>query len=204
MIDAAGGHGTATIFEAAGAGVARACDPGLRAAWAGARVAGRAFTVRGVGGDNLALHEAVDAAPAGSVLVVDVQRAANGHWGEILAVAAQQRGIAGLVIDGGVRDTDELARLGFGVFARAVTVVGTTKCHHAVFGGCVDVGGAGVEPGDLVVGDADGVVTVRAEAVDETLRRAAARVADEQRILAALRDGQSTLDLYDLPRAGRG
>jgi 4-hydroxy-4-methyl-2-oxoglutarate aldolase len=195
--DAARGHSTATLFEASSE-AARACDPGLRAAWPGARVAGPAFTVQGIGGDNLALHRAVAEAPAGSVLVVDLQGARHGHWGEILAVAAQQRGILGLVVDGGVRDTAEQADLGFPVFARHTTVVGTGKEHPGRFDIPIRVGDVVVRTGDLVVGDADGVVVVPAEAVGKILDRADARVAAEQRALKAIRAGVTTLEYYGL------
>ncbi|MFJ9900981.1 RraA family protein [Streptomyces sp. NPDC091280] len=197
MSDAARGHSTATLFEAS-SGAALACDPGLRPAWPGARAAGPAFTVRGIGGDNLALHRAVAQAPAGSVLVVDLQNAAHGHWGEILAVAAQQRGILGLVVDGGVRDTAEQAGIDFPVFARHVTVVGTGKDHPGTFGVPVRVGGVVVRPGDLVVGDADGVVVVPAETVAKTLDQSDERVAAEQRALTAIRSGVTTLEYYRL------
>lgn len=197
MTDAARGHSTATLYEAS-ASAAHVCDPELRAVWPGARVAGPAFTVHGIGGDNLALHRAVAAAPAGSVLVVDLQGARHGHWGEILAVAARQRGILGLVVDGGVRDVAEQAELGFPVFARHVTVVGTGKEHPGQFDAPVRVGGAVVRPGDLVVGDADGVVVVPADAVEETLDRADARVAEELRALDAIRAGVTTLEYYNL------
>ncbi|SDP05405.1 4-hydroxy-4-methyl-2-oxoglutarate aldolase [Streptomyces sp. cf386] len=197
MTDAARGHSTATLYEAS-ASAAQVCDPALRAAWPGARVAGPAFTVHGIGGDNLALHRAVAAAPAGSVLVADLQGARHGHWGEILAVAAQQRGILGLVVDGGVRDVAEQAELGFPVFARHVTVVGTGKEHPGRFAVPVRVGGVVVRPGDLVVGDADGAVVVPADAVEETLDRADARVAAELRALDAIRTGVTTLEYYNL------
>jgi 4-hydroxy-4-methyl-2-oxoglutarate aldolase len=162
-------------------------------------VAGPAFTVRGIGGDNLALHHAVVTAPPGSVLVADLHGAAHGHWGEILAVAAQQRGIAGLVIDGGVRDVDELARIEFPVFSRTITVVGTVKSYPGEFEVPVRIGGIVVRSGDLIVGDADGVIAVPADAAEQIIARADQRVRDEKRILTALRQGQTTVDLYHLP-----
>jgi 4-hydroxy-4-methyl-2-oxoglutarate aldolase len=196
MSDPAGGHSTATLYEASRLDCV--CDPALNAAWPGARVAGPAFTIRGVGGDNLALHHAVLAAPPGCVLVADLGGAAHGHWGEILAVAAQQRGIAGLVIDGGVRDVDGLARMGFPVFARAITVRGTSKDHPGDFNVPVRIGGVIVHSGDLVVGDADGVIALPSDAVAEIITRSDQRIRDEHRILAALRQGSTTVDLYDL------
>ncbi len=195
-----GGHSVATLYEASGLPIA--CDPGLRAAWPGARLAGPAYTVRGVGGDNLALHNAVATAPPGHVLVVDVQGAAHGHWGEVLAVAAQVRGLVGLVIDGGVRDLDELARLDFPVFARMVTVLGTGKDHPGELGVPVTVGGVAVRTGDVVVGDADGVAVLPHQQVGAIVARADARVAMERRILAELRVGRTTLELYDLDPRG--
>ncbi|MEU0841405.1 RraA family protein [Streptomyces sp. NPDC005962] len=198
MTDAARGHSTATLYEASSS-AARPCDSALRAAWPGARLAGPAFTVQGIGGDNLALHRAVATAPPGSVLVVDLQGARHGHWGEILAVAAQQRGILGLVVDGGVRDTAEQAELDFPVFARHVTVVGTGKEHPGQFDVPVRVADVVVHPGDLIVGDADGVVVVPVEAVAKTLGQSDDRVAAEQRALEAIRGGVTTLEYYTLP-----
>lgn|SRR5262245_26141929 len=191
-----GGHGVATLYEASRQNCV--CDPGLHAAWPGARVAGPAFTIRGVGGDNLALHRAVLAAPAGSVLVADLQGAAHGHWGEILAVAAQHRGITGLVIDGGVRDVDELARIQFPVFARIITVRGTSKDHPGDFNVPVCIGGIVVQPEDVIVGDADGVIALPHNAIDTIVARADERIRDERRIVAALRQGATTIDLYNL------
>lgn len=199
--DAARGHSAATLFEAAKLPVA--CDPGLKPSWAGARVAGPAFTVRGLGGDNLALHNAVVAAPAGTVLVVDLQGAEHGHWGEILASAAQRRGILGLVVDGGVRDAAEQAVLNFPVFSRSITVVGTGKDFAGEFGGPVRVGGLTVYPGDLVVGDGDGVVVIPSKVIESVLDLADRRVADEQRILREVAEGRSTLEIYNLNPAGR-
>lgn len=190
-------HTPATLFEASK--LPCACDPGMKPAWIGARVAAPAFTVRGIGGDNLALHNAVLAAPAGSVLVIDLQGAENGHWGEVLAVAAQHRGIAGLVIDGGVRDVDEMKAMDFPVFSRSVTVVGTVKSYPGDLGGPVRVGGITVNNGDLVVGGADGVIVLPAHAVESTIANADARMAEEERIIAEIRSGASTLDLYSLP-----
>lgn len=197
MTAAARGHSAATLYEACPDG--HACDPALRSVWPGARVAGPAFTVQGIGGDNLALHQAVATAPPGSVLVADLQAAAHGHWGELLAVAAQQRGIAGVVIDGGVRDVAEQAALGFPAFARQVAVAGTGKEHPGRFGVPVRVGGVVIWPADLVVGDADGVVVIPASSVGTTLDRADARVASEQRALEAIRGGMTTIEYYHLP-----
>lgn len=200
MNTTAGGHSAATLYEASK--LPCACDPGIRAAWQGARVAGPAFTVRGIGGDNLALHNAVLAAPAGRVLVADMQGAAHGHWGEVLAVAAWHRGIAGLVIDGGVRDSDEMPAMDFPVFSCSVTVVGTVKDYPGDLRSPVRIGGIVVHTGDLIVGDADGVIVLPQNAVAETITRADQRVADERHILDQIRNGKTTPDLYGLRPEG--
>lgn len=200
--DLARGHSTATLSEASGLPVALSAQ--IRPLWTGARLCGSAFTVQGAGGDNLALHHAVLQAPAGSVLVADVGGASFGHWGEILTVAAQQRGIAGLLIDGGVRDAAETEALGFPVFSRNNAILGTRKDFRGVFGRPVKVGGVTVRTGDLVVGDIDGVVALPASDSQRILDRADARVAHESELLKQLREGRSTLDLYDnFEAAGR-
>lgn len=211
--EAARGHSTATLFEAATAQWARdgqgdmpecAVDPTIKAAWPGATVAGRAYTVRGTGGDNLALHRALLCAQPGDVLVVDLQGSRHGHWGEILAVAAQAQGIAGLVVDGGVRDRDEMCALGFPVFSRNDTVRGTIKADRGDLGTEITLTGVRVVTGDLVVADTDGVVIIPRHRVDAVLDEADARVIKERHILDELRAGRTSIELYgfdgeDLP-----
>jgi 4-hydroxy-4-methyl-2-oxoglutarate aldolase len=208
------GHASATLYEAAVATLGRlpdgghpiagrpgrmfAVDPDIRATWSGARVAGPAFTVQGAGGDNLALHRAVYSAPAGSVLVVDVNEAEFGHWGEVLAVAAQAREIAGLVIDGGVRDSAEMKELGFSVFSRNNSVRGTRKLFRGALGIEIEVGGVSVRTGDTVVGDADGVVVLPAMIASAVVEQSDARVRKEEEIIRRLRAGETTFDVYDL------
>ncbi|MDX3659581.1 RraA family protein [Streptomyces sp. ID05-26A] len=196
MSDLARGHSTATLSEAAGLAVA--LSPELRPLWTGARLCGPAFTIQGAGGDNLALHHAVLQAPAGAILVADLGGAPFGHWGEVLSVAAQHRGVTGLLIDGGVRDAAELEELGFPVFSRNNSIVGTRKDFQGVFGGPVTVGGVTVHSGDLVIGDVDGVVALPLSGVDAVLDRADARVAKEKELMALIRQGHNTLDLYGL------
>ena len=193
--DIVNGHTTAALYEAAQSvepGLAKVCDPGLRAVWPGARVAARAYTVRGRAGDNLALHHAVLQAPAGCVLVVDLQGGTHGHWGEILAVAAQYRGVTGLVVDGGVRDSRELAELAFPVFARMVTVIGTTKDYPGDFAVPVQVGDVTITPHDAVIADADAVIAVPANRLAEVVAKADQRTAEERDIVASLRCGATT------------
>lgn len=201
MTEHARGHSSATLSEAAK--LAIALSPELRSVWTGARLCGPAFTVQGAGGDNLALHHAVLLAPTGSVLVADLGGAPFGHWGEILTVAAQYRGLSGLLIDGGVRDAAELEALRFPVFARNSSILGTRKDFRGVFERPVTVGGITIRTGDLIVGDVDGVVALPADHIDRILDRADARVTDEKQIMSQLLNGATTLELYNFGTAAQ-
>lgn len=186
--------GTATLYEAGGRDLD--IDPALQAAWPGATVCGPALTVRTGAADNLALHRAVAEPHPGCVLVVDGQQAACGYWGEILTVAAQQAGITGLVLDGGVRDIDQLHKLDFGTFSRHRSIRRTIKRDAGEIGGLISVGGRLVRAGDIVVGDADGLLVIPAEHLDETLAASRRRAADEVRYCGRIAAGEVTLDIY--------
>jgi 4-hydroxy-4-methyl-2-oxoglutarate aldolase len=187
--------GAATVGESGG----RAMRARLRPMWPGAAVAGEAVPVRCSPGDNLAIHVAAATAPAGSVLVVEITGDPElGHWGEVLTTQAQARGIAGLVIDGGVRDVAALERLGFPVFATMLALRGAAKVADGSVGEPVTVGDVLVEPGDVVVGDADGVTVVPGADLDAVIGAAEAREAKEQTMFDALRSGETTLDLLGL------
>lgn len=192
--------GAATLHESCP--VPNVLPPSLRSAWEGARVVGPAFPVKAAPGDNLALHWALVRAQPGDVIVVDAHDAANGHWGEVMAAQAITAGIAGLVIWGGVRDTKRQAELGFPVFSSCITPRGTVKQWAGTQGLPITIGEVAISLGDLVVGDGDGVVVIPREHVEETLRRAAKREADEIAIIARLKAGATTLDVYGLDRIG--
>jgi 4-hydroxy-4-methyl-2-oxoglutarate aldolase len=192
--------GTASLHEAAGK--AGALPSAIQALDTRMTLAGTAFPVQFRGGDNLWLHRAVAQADAGDVLVADAGAYTEaGHWGEILAVAAQARGIAGIVIDGGVRDRMRLIELGFPVFARSVCIGGTSKdpLGAGSAGAPIVFGGVPVHRGDLIVGDADGVVAIPADRAADVLDRAEARERDERLIFERLRAGETTLSVYGLP-----
>ena len=188
--------GTATLYEASG--VDCDLDSAIRAAWPGARVCGRALTVRTSPEDNLAIHLALLEAVPGDVLVVDAHGLPCGYWGEVLAVASQAKGVAGLVIDGGVRDVDRLAALGFPAFSRYVSVRRTVKVSRGEVGVPIVVGGRPAATGDVVVADADGVVVLPAAVLAETVTAGEARVAKEDGWLEQLRAGATTAELLGL------
>jgi 4-hydroxy-4-methyl-2-oxoglutarate aldolase len=187
--------GAATLGESG----ARAMRDRIRAAWPGARLAAPAYPVRCTTGDNLAIHVAVARAPRGSALVVDVGMLRElGYWGEVLTTAAEARGVAGLVIDGGVRDATALEAHGFPVFSTTIALRGATKQRPGTVGRPVRVGDVTVESGDWVVADADGVVVVPGATFDDVLAAGRARAEKEEGFFARLRDGATTLDLLGL------
>ena len=190
--------GAATLGESG----ACAMRDRIRAAWSGARVAAPAYPVRCSTGDNLAVHVAVTRAPAGSVLVVDVGELRElGYWGEVLTTAAETRGLAGLVIDGGVRDVAALRAHAFPVFSTTIALRGATKSRPGTIGAPVRVGDATVEAGDWVVGDEDGVVVIPGPALDDVLAAARARAEKEDGFFTALRSGATTVELLGLDPA---
>jgi 4-hydroxy-4-methyl-2-oxoglutarate aldolase len=187
--------GSATLGESG----ARAMRDRMRAAWPGATLAAPVYPVRCTTGDNLAVHVAVARAPQGCALVVDVGELRElGYWGEVLTTAAQSRGISGLVIDGGVRDVAALQAHAFPVFSTTIALRGATKNRPGSIGTAVRVGDVAVEPGDWVVGDADGVVIVPAAALEAVLEAGRGRAAKEDGFFRQLREGSTTLDLLGL------
>jgi 4-hydroxy-4-methyl-2-oxoglutarate aldolase len=189
------GEGAATLGESGAA----PASPRLRAVWPGATVAAPAYTARLSPGDNLAIHLAVTLAPSGSVLVVDASaEPERGYWGEVLTTAAQARGLAGLVIDGCVRDVGALEAHEFPVFSAGIALRGAVKVNGGSVGGTVRVGDVDVSPGDWVVGDRDGVAVVPANGVEAVLMAAAGRTTKEAAMFAALQQGSTTVELLSL------
>ena len=174
-------------------------DPSIRPAWPSAKVCGRALTLECPPGDNLMLHVAVAHAPAGAVLVANAgSYMLAGAWGEILTAAAQARGIAGLVIDGAVRDIEAIQATGFPVFSRGRAIGSCTKERIGRINVPIQVGGCTVHPGDLILGDADGLVVVAWERAHAIYQAAQERRTKEQNIIAGLRAGRTTIELLRL------
>ena len=192
--------GSATVYEASGLDCYLPAT--LRPVWSGAEVVGTALPVRTAAGDNLPLHLALEQAADGEVLVVDAGAAPHGYWGEVLTVAAQQRGVRALVIDGGVRDTAQLEQLGFPVWSSWVALRGTGKDDVGSVGEPITLGVAPVARGDLVVGDRDGVVVVPADRVPDVLTAARGRAEKEAGYLQRLRAGETTMAVYGFSRTG--
>ncbi|GMA65069.1 4-carboxy-4-hydroxy-2-oxoadipate aldolase/oxaloacetate decarboxylase [Alicyclobacillus fastidiosus] len=165
------------------------------------KLCGFAMTVLSPPGDNLWLHRAIYQATPGDILVVDVGTAYEyGYWGEIMTKAAIERGIGGLVINGCVRDLDRLVELDFPIFARGICINGTGKDDQAqsVVNSPARIGDVIVFPGDLVLGDSDGVVVIPRKQVSRVAELAKAREEKELKVMLELRQGKSTLEIYNL------
>jgi RraA family protein len=146
---------------------------GLSPVWVGARLVGPAYTVWTRPGDNLYIHKALDGAKPGDVIVVngggDLSRALIG---DLIGIRAKTLDIAGFVIDGAVRDAEALAACGLPVFARSVTPAGPYKFGPGRLQVPVAIAGVVVSPGDMVVADADGVVIIQKDDVEQVLLEA--------------------------------
>ncbi len=192
------GFDTATLFEAAGQ--RGMVDPAIRPAWPGARLCGVVMTVECPPADNLMLHHAVAGASPGAVIVGKVGGfLAAGAWGEILTVAAQCRGVAGLAIDGAVRDIEAIRRREFPVFSRGLAIGACSKERFGTLNHPILFGGVVVRPGDVIFGDGDGLLVIEQDRLEAVIRAAEARLGKEKAIIEQLQAGRSTIDLLKLP-----
>lgn len=163
---------------------------GLRPYHRGAKLVGPAFTVKTRPGDNLLVHKAIDMASPGDVIVVDAGgELAQAIIGEIMSAHAAKRGIAGFVIDGAIRDAEAIANSNFPVYARGVTHRGPYKDGPGEINVAVSIGGMVVNPGDIIVGDADGVLAVPQAVAREVIAAAGAQNRKEEATLAAIAAG---------------
>jgi 4-hydroxy-4-methyl-2-oxoglutarate aldolase len=173
--------------------------PYLRPIYSTARVSASAVTVLCQPGDNLMIHAAIEVCQPGDVLVVaTTSESTDGYFGELLATSCQAHGIAGLIIDAGVRDVGDLTRMNFPVWARAISAQGTVKASAGSVNVEVVCAGAIVRPGDVIVGDHDGVVVVKRESAADVYQRGLARLAKEEKSRERLRAGELGVDFYEL------
>lgn len=190
--------GTATVYEAQGA--KGALDSGMKPIDPTVRLAGPALTVDARPADNLILHHAVLKAQPGDVLVVDAKGFMEaGPWGDVLTLQAMKLGIAGLVISGCVRDANLIIELGFPVFCRGLSIKGTGKNQPGKVNVPICIGDAVIRPGDIIVGDRDGLVVVAQDEVDMAIANSIARENKEVQQRKAIEAGSSnTVELLNL------
>jgi 4-hydroxy-4-methyl-2-oxoglutarate aldolase len=172
---------------------------GLLPVQVGIRAWGPAFTVRGRAGDNLAVHRALALATKRDVLVVSLEGdTRKGHWGELMTIAAQVAGLAGLVIDGPIRDTSAIATRGFPVFHRGTHPSPARKTDPGEMQVPIVVEGVEIRPGDGVFADDDGIVIVPAEHLAAAVEAASRVDAREQQIAERLLQGETTMRVLGL------
>ena len=195
--------GVATVYEAQGR--TGLVDIPLVQVVPGSRVAGRARTALCANGDNLMVHAAVAHAEPGDVLVLTMSDPAPvAMVGDLLATQALDQGVAALLVDGAVRDVEELRELGLPIWARYVRARGAAKDRVGELDAPVVVGGARIARGDVLVLDADGAVVVEAGRVDEVVRAAGEREAREHELKARYAAGERSYDVNDLRRLVEG
>ncbi|GAB3494378.1 diguanylate cyclase [Curvibacter fontanus] len=196
VVTQAAGYQAAILADVAGR--RGALHGRIRALHPRVKVAGTAFTVEVRPGDNLMIHAAMSLAKPGDVLVIDGkgdQTAAL--MGTIMITACRKLGIAGVVIDGAVRDALELEEIGYPVFSVGTNPNGPTKLVPGRIGHPVTVGGVTVHPGDFVLGDADGVVVVERDRIESLLPLAARKVKDESERIAGIHKGDTAAKWLD-------
>lgn len=189
--------GAATVYEAQGA--VGALDSGIKPLDSQSRMAGPAFTVDLRPADNLMLHYALLKARPGDVLVVDAKGFLEaGPWGDVLTAQALKLGLAGLLVHGAVRDATAIVGSGFPVFCRGLSIKGTGKNQPGRVNVTIVIGDVVIEPGDIVVGDRDGVAVVARARIDEVIASGLAREAKEAQMRAAIEQGATTAELMCL------
>jgi 4-hydroxy-4-methyl-2-oxoglutarate aldolase len=197
IIDKFKNIGTATVHEASGRKGYIDCS--IKPSAKDVRICGPAFTVQCHPKDNLMLHKALERALPGDIIVASTGGYYEaGYWGGLMATSAMGRKLGGLAIDGCIRDSEEIIKMGFPVFCRGFCILGTSKTglglvnHPTLFGGCM------VNPGDLILGDDDGMVVVARNECEAVLAKSIERVEAEKKKSVQLAAGVSSVEFNKL------
>lgn len=196
-IVALGKLGTATIHEAQGA--IGAIDSAIKPLSRKMKMAGPALTLQMRPGDNLMIHYALLHAIAGQVLVINCDGFTGaGIWGDVLTAQAQAIGLAGLVVNGAVRDSEAMIDAGFSVFAKGLCIRGTEKKQPGTLNVPLFINDCIIHPGDIIVGDADGLVVIERDHLDEVIRLSELREEKERIFKEKIMAGATTAELMGL------
>ena len=161
------------------------------------KICGPAYTVKTMPKDNILLHRAYAYAKPGDVIVADCSGFYEaGYWGDLMSLGAKTKGIAGLVIDGCVRDADDIEAMGFPVFSRGLCILGTSNHGDGTLNEPIIIGDVLINPGDIIVGDRDGVVVIPQNRIEEAIEKSIARETKEENVRKQLREGKTSLQIY--------
>ena len=161
------------------------------------KVCGSAYTVKTMPGDNMLLHRAYAYAKPGDVIIANCSGFYEaGYWGDLMSLGAKTKGINGLVIDGCVRDADEIEAMGFPVFSRGLCILGTSNHGDGFLNEPIVIGDVLINQGDIIIGDRDGVVVVPQNRITEAIEKSTAREAIEENVRRQLREGKTSLQIY--------
>jgi len=197
LVDQLAECGTATVHEAIGR--RGYLGPAIRPIQVGKRIGGTALTVLCWPGDNLMLHAAVEQAKPGDIIVVtSTSPSTDGFFGELIATSLQARGVRGIVMGAGLRDTQELRDMNFPAWTANVSAQGTVKETPGAVNVPLAIGGVTIRPGDAIVADDDGVCAVPRAEAEKALSASQARIAKEEAARKQLADGVLGLDMYAL------
>lgn len=191
--------GVATVYEAAGR--TGLIDTELHQLLEGSKVAGPARTVACSQSDNLMVHACVEHIQKGDVVVLVMpEPEAIGLIGDLLVTQIQLKGAVGILMNGAVRDVDELKDLGLPVWSQFIRAKGTTKTTVGDLNVPVTMGGTTINPGDIIVMDSDGATCVPQEKLEEVLENSEARLEREETMRAKLLKGETSYDIYGLSK----
>ncbi len=189
--------GVATLYEAQGA--VGAIDCAIKPLSRDMKMAGRVFTLNMRPGDNLMIHYALLHVHKGDVLVINCDGFTEaGIWGDVLTTQAQYSGLAGLVVNGAVRDSEAIIGSGFPVFSRSVSIRGTEKKQPGKMNETINIGDCTIRPGDFIVGDSDGLVIIECDRLDEVIQLATEREKKEAEYKNKILQGATTAELMGL------